>query len=101
MTMPHANTSTMPVRTAVARFDGTRSTPIFASTAVTAAATADPSAKTHQGIDPPPFYESRQPKGNQNKCIGPGIGLHPRSQQTGGRSPVGGEKHQNKTPHGD
>src|SRR5262249_54984563 len=47
--MPQANTSTTTVRVAVARFDGTPSTPIFARMAVAAAAIAEANAKTHQG----------------------------------------------------
>src|SRR5436190_22301540 len=49
-TIPHANTRTTAVRIAVARFEGTPSTPILARMAVTAAAPADANAKTHQGI---------------------------------------------------
>src|SRR5579871_5753429 len=50
ITIPQANTVMMTVRMAVARFDGTPATPIFARIAVAAAATAERDAKNSQLI---------------------------------------------------
>src|SRR5476649_184974 len=73
VTIAHAKTVITTVRIAVARFDGTPSTPIFARMAVAAAATADTSAYPSHPIgatlqDP---YNARRALGDNPPVIRP------------------------------